>query len=293
MSRNPDRIFDKTHLSIDLAEERQLIHRDYLAHCLRWSHTVKYLLAQHKYKDSIIVDVGCGKEMPLAKMLYVNKMTPQLYVGVDVNKMEVPEMLLGKKIPIRLFAETDFCALTADQISDSRRPDLITCFEVLEHVTPSYCRKMLAHMRSVVEPDGGAVIISTPCFNGSAAGNHINEMTYQALGSLFEDLGFTIEDHYGTFASQTDYKEDLGNDAYHVEDGEHKYTLRGAYEALKDYYDSNLLAILFAPLFPSKSRNCLWRLRPVRKEGEPLLFPELKDVEEPWSQHKDYKELAG
>ena len=34
---------DTTYLSIDNAEERGFLHRDYIAHCLRWSHVVKYL----------------------------------------------------------------------------------------------------------------------------------------------------------------------------------------------------------------------------------------------------------
>lgn len=323
MGRNPDRVFDKTHLSIDQAEERQLIHRDYLAHCLRWSHTIKHLLKNHRYKDATILDVGCGKEMPLAKALYTNKMTPGLYVGVDVNKMDVPEMLKGKKIPVRLWAQTDFCSLEAKDVGmelgpilegdgtpesemDYSRPDLITSFEVLEHVTPAYCRKMLEHMRELVEPNHGAVIISTPCFNGSAAGNHINEMTYEALGALLEDLGFNIESHYGTFASISDYVGELGNDETYVEaiprtspndepaPGNEFYTAKGVFNALREYYDSNLLAILFAPLFPAQSRNCLWHLT-VGKEGDGYerKFPKLVDTPGPFSQHADWKQLAG
>ena len=37
---------DNTHLSIDQAEERGFIHRDYIAHCLRWTHVAKYLHLQ-------------------------------------------------------------------------------------------------------------------------------------------------------------------------------------------------------------------------------------------------------
>ena len=65
MSQNPDRQYDKTHLSIDLAEERGFIHRDYIAHCFRWSHVTKYLMAQAKYKRVLIMDVGCGKDFTL------------------------------------------------------------------------------------------------------------------------------------------------------------------------------------------------------------------------------------
>ena len=306
MARNPDRVFEKTHLSIDLAEERQLIHRDYLAHCLRWSHTIRYLLKGHRYQGAVILDVGCGKEMPLAKALYTNKMSPGLYVGVDVNKMDIPEMLRGKKIPIRLFSETDFCSLTFEDVSeklldkddangpgydDFHGPDLITSFEVLEHVTPAYCRKMLQHMRELMEPTHGAVVVSTPCFNGSAAGNHINEMTYQALGALIEDLGFALEGQYGTFASISDYESMLMEDS--KTDDPDCLTAYDAFKALREYYDTNVLAILFAPLYPQGSRNCLWRMRRTQPEGYARKFPSLMETPGPWSQHSEWKDLAG
>jgi hypothetical protein len=316
MGRNPDRIFDKTHLSLDLAEERQLVHRDYLAHCLRWSHTIRYLLRNHRYQNALILDVGCGREMPLAKALYTNKMSPGLYVGVDVNKMDIPEMLKGKKIPIRLFSETDFCSLTSEDVGeplaiptsdvdgvvvvettkDYVRPDLITSFEVLEHVTPAYCRQMLTHMRDLMEPNQGTVIISTPCWNGSAAGNHINEMSYQALGAMIEDLGFAIEGHYGTFASISDYEdlliEDSGLNSQNPPMPD-VLTAHSAFNLLREYYDTNVLAILFAPLYPQGSRNCLWRMSHDQPADYARKFPPLLEVLGPWSQHANWKDLAG
>ena len=40
-------------------------------------------------------------------------------------------------------------------------------------------------------------------------------MTYEAFGALLEAKGFQIIDHYGTFASQKDYKHELdGNTKY-------------------------------------------------------------------------------
>ena len=54
---------DNTHLSIDQAEERGFIHRDYIAHCLRWTHVAKYLHLKSRYKKASILDIGCGKDM--------------------------------------------------------------------------------------------------------------------------------------------------------------------------------------------------------------------------------------
>ena len=36
---------DNTHLSIDQAEARGFIHRDYIAHCLRWTHVSVFTFA--------------------------------------------------------------------------------------------------------------------------------------------------------------------------------------------------------------------------------------------------------
>ena len=79
------REIDKTHLSCEQAEERGFLHRDYIAHCLRWSHVVKHL--QNKYKTARILDIGCGKETPLIKTLYTMRMTPEMYTGIDMNKL--------------------------------------------------------------------------------------------------------------------------------------------------------------------------------------------------------------
>ena len=63
-----------------IALPRGQIHRDYIAHCLRWS----YVLKQVKIGMNII-DVGCGS-FPLLKALYSNKLKPSLYVGVDIRR---------------------------------------------------------------------------------------------------------------------------------------------------------------------------------------------------------------
>lgn len=326
MSRNLARAIDKTYLSLDSAEERGLVHRDYIAHCFRWSHVTKFLNRGHSYKDAIVLDVGCGKEMPLAKTLYVNKMTPRLYVGVDANKFSVPEMLTGKKIPIRTWAEADFCALDPEDVGYQlervnapdpptprglnengiwedghnegyRLPNIFTCFEVLEHVTPEHCRRMLQHAKEVTSNDCH-FFISTPCWNGDAAGNHINEMTFASLGALIEDLGFDITGVYGTFASISDYKDELSAvTTYDLDSGKLTATtdLRPIFDSLRNYYDTNALSVIFAPLFPAKSRNALWHL--TKKKGDSAaqtrMFPAIEQAPTPWSQHPNWRELAG
>ena len=322
MARNANRLIDKTFLSLDLAEERGLIHRDYIAHCFRWSHVIKFLNQGHKYKEAIMLDVGCGKEMPLAKTMYVNKMTPKSYVGVDMNDFKIPKMLDDKKIPISIWTETDFCELGREDVgvlvgenidvgeltrkqrenylSPEKKlyqlPNIVTCFEVLEHVTPEHCRRMIKHFGEVTAPDCH-YFVSTPCFNGEAAENHINEMTFPALGSLIEELGYRIQGVYGTFASIADYKDQLSSvTTYDMSTGKVLAItdIAPVFAALRNYYDTNALSVIFAPLFPAYSRNCLWHfVRDASLDpGQGRMFSRLEQVSEPGSQHPDWRALG-
>jgi hypothetical protein len=139
----------------------------------------------------------------------------------------------------------------------------------------------------------GTAYISTPCFNGSAAENHINEMTYQALGGLLEDLGFAILEHYGTFASISDYQKQLMDDSGHGSyTAEGVLTAFGAFNELRSYYDTNVLATIFAPLYPQFSRNVLWVLSNSVPEGYVRKFQPLKKAAKPWSSSEQWETLG-
>ena len=245
------REIDKTHLSCEQAEERGFLHRDYIAHCLRWRHVVKHL--QNKYKTARILDIGCGKETPLIKTLYTMRMTPEMYTGIDMNKL--PWKPIHEKISekmcqeFQLLGETDWSLPQPQAIAT---PTLITCFEVLEHVTPEKVLGIINNIKLVSDKDT-ICFISTPCFNGKAAANHINEMTYEFMWDLMREH-FVVEEHWGTFASQRDIEPKIFTNQIEGAYLEHAYT------SLKKYYDSNLLSVLFAPLFPQQSRNCMWKL---------------------------------
>lgn len=242
---------DKTYLSLDQAESRGFIHRDYIAHCLRWTHVLKTLGECKRYAQSRILDVGCGRELPFAKTLYSSRYIPVEYVGVDVGPIEDEAALAvageGKKFPCRLYENTD---LMEDGFLDGEKFEVITCFEVLEHVEPQHMCQMLLKMRRLLT-DGGIAFLSTPCWNErDCADNHVDEIKYQTLGAVLEDLGFTIVSTNGTFASQRDYKHLLTRPQYEL------------FTQLSDYYDSNFLSCVFAPLFPAQSRNVLWKVTP-------------------------------
>lgn len=287
-----DRKIDKTHLSIDTVEQRGFLHRDYIAHCLRWTHVVKTLYTQHRYKTARILDVGCGVEMPLAKLMHSSRLAPTegYYIGVDYNKLSLPEQFKntswkptatgGVAFPAGFKLQTDELELPSGDTVEA--PNTIVSFEVLEHVEPKHCVAMLKMFHELVRADEeqNVVFISTPCWDPDvgAADNHINEMTYQALGALLEDIGFNIEGHWGTFASQRDYKDEMTSEVRHV------------YDRLSSYYDSNYLATIFAPLYPRYSRNCLWQLRAGTVEYQRLFKP-LDEVPGPWSSSPLWQEL--
>ena len=257
---------DNTHLSIDQAEARGFIHRDYIAHCLRWTHVSKYLHLQARYKTARIIDIGCGKDMPLARMLYTSRLAPEKYLGIEYNKMDIPDMFKNSSFKPDLVSGVDFTTVVIEKMMTTF--NYSTCFEVLEHVEPIKAIAILDHLPQFLTEDAVSWF-STPCWDEKvgAAANHVNEMTYEAFGSLLEEMGYKILRHWGTFASIKDYKNELNH-------------LQTTFEKLREYYDSNYLATIFAPLFPHKARNVLWETQYVGKlKLEERLFKPINKLE--------------
>ena len=285
---------DKTYLSIDNAEDRGFIHRDYIAHCLRWSHVVKRLYERKCYQSARILDVGCGRELPFAKTLYSSKLAPAMYYGVDagpINDEDVAKIAKTQKFAHKLWEHCNFLELTPQDVNYQEittdvecdlLPNLVTCFEVLEHVEPKMMMDMLEHMKRLTTPDA-RFFISTPCWNRTdCAANHVNEMLYESLGAAFERHGFVVENVYGTFASIRDYEQLLVDRGLDV-----------VFQMLREYYDTNFLSCIFAPLFPAQSRNCLWELR-KKPEGQGMAhkFPPIEAVQQPWSSSTKWEEMS-
>lgn len=272
MTNRYGREVDKTYLSIDNAEERGFLHRDYIAHCLRWTHFVKCIAKRQAYKDARVLDIGCGKEAPLARLLYSSRMFPRLYVGIDMGNIN--EITLGRYRGNATFRSH---ADAADVASFGPNFDFIVCYEVLEHVEPLHAVKILKRIKNCLASDGTA-FISTPNWNGKAAGNHVNEMRYKVIGRLLEMLGFNVDHRFGTFASQSEIEPQLQPASLEW----------GVYKELKNYYDSNFLACVFAPMFPDYSRNVLWRVTHQADDYEPW-FP-MPD-KEPFSSSEKWEDL--
>lgn len=313
MANERGKSIDNTHLSIDQAEARGFIHRDYIAHCLRWTHVAKYL--QRNYKTARVLDVGCGVDLPLARLLYSSRLIVEDYVGAEYNKSKKfkTEPFHTGKFPLSAYGSVDFASPNHVVIANPpegsklidprvvwyggdneqafhRLANTYVSFEMIEHVEPGHARatmRKIFDMMTACQQDLGenpVAFISTPCWdpNVGAAANHVNEMTYEALGAMFEDLGFQIENAAGTFASQRDYKAQLQADGY----GE-------IYERFSKHYDSNYLATIFAPLYPHLSRNAIWTLRVARPGiAYERKFKPLAEVAGPWTSSANWADLA-
>ena len=233
--------FEISQLQVLEDADRTVIHRDYLAHVFRWQYVVKWLAKGKRYETTRVLDVGCGYDIPLYVCLHANRRIPLHYTGVDVNNIREPQRkyrgdrTLLHHTPIHKVFKGDY--------------DLITCFEMLEHVPNDYARQTLKHCYDISN-DNATMITSTPVFDEKvgAASNHINEMTREEMISAIEDAGWEIEANYGTFASQKDYKKNLTE------------TELDLFNRLNEYYHSDIVATIFDPLYPEYSRNNIWIL---------------------------------
>ena len=301
---------DNTHLSIGTAEDRILVHRDYISHCIRWSHVIKFLLQKHVYKNTRVLDIGCGIDAPLARMMLSNRIAPIEYIGLDYNH--------SSKFNLDMFANTTFKPTTFGSVDFANNnhvwfdnaasgelcmnvkgdnaedyfaiPNLITCFEVLEHIEPEHVIRVLMRVKYIMEKTKEfhgytpTFFMSTPNWNVTdTADNHVNEMKNEALGWLLEEVGFGIVEQFGTFASKRDYA--------HLLQSRYGSEVFSVYDRLNDYFDSNLAAILFAPLFPREARNCFWRLS-LAPEGYERKYAPITDLHEPWTSSDNWRDLA-
>lgn len=305
MANARNKTVDKTYLSIDNAEDRGFIHRDYIAHCTRWSHVIKRLYERKMYETARILDIGCGRELPLAKMLYSSKLSPAMYYGVDVGPIleeEVAKISKTGKFPHKLWDDTNFLELDKSDFGGvgseigAALPNTVTCMEVLEHVEPRMMIDMLEHMKSLTSDDV-RFFISTPCWNMvDCAANHVNEMKYDALGACFERHGFVVEHVYGTFASIRDYEHLLLRwDHQDSTSGCEESDVPRLFDKLREYYDTNFLSCVFAPLFPAQSRNALWELRKLTQyeidRCPTTKFPDISQIPQPWSSSAMWEDM--
>jgi 2-polyprenyl-3-methyl-5-hydroxy-6-metoxy-1,4-benzoquinol methylase len=228
--------------------KRGVIHRDYIAHCLRWN----FILGQIKRGMSII-DVGCGS-IPLLKALYSMKLKPFIYVGVDVRKSCIDELMafktnfpkIGYLTDVRINPLPTLGQLILNR--DALDFDVAVCLEVVEHFENKYVDHVLSEIRKVLVP-GGTLYLSTPNYDHvHQAKHHVYEFTAQELMDHILRY-FRIERMIGTFASQKDIIPVLTDPEKEV------------FDMYKEFWSSDLLSVIFASQHPFESRNILYVCR--------------------------------
>lgn len=250
-AKKEKKIYNKTQLTPQQEFERHIYHRDQFAHYLRWTHILKIAKI-----GQTILDFGCGSGEML-EVFYRNKFRPKQYLGLDIRKQTIDEN--NEKFSKLDFAEFRQCDLCQDELDLGQTFDIITCFEVIEHIGHENADAFLDNIAYHCGPDT-RVYLSTPNYDPKvgAANNHmlgsgpdkeIGEWDHFELQEKLSEY-FDIEAKYGTFASMKDYKEDLTG------------WKKEMFEALKGYYDVTLISNIMAPLVPAEhARNCLWVLK--------------------------------
>lgn len=248
--------YNTTDLSPEKAFERHVFHRDMFAHFLRRS----YILKETQNKEEVICDFGCWK-WNLLEVLYRNRHKCKNYIWIDIRKNTIESAnknfswveranFICEDLVLNTW-NTDFWAIKADKV---------VSFEVLEHVWKSNADKFLENMINCWN-ENATYYISTPNYDKNvwAAWNHTydcwdwkwvieQEFTHDELTELFNKY-FIIENKFGTFASIRDYKELMNEQQLYM------------FDKLREYYDTNLISVLFAPMFPEQSRNTLWVMK--------------------------------
>lgn len=142
-------------------------------------HLARYRFAVQWAPGSDVLDVGCGAGYG-SRILAVGGANKVL--GIDVSEEALA--LAGK---LGHLDNLTFMQADGETLPTSwQRFDLITCFEVLEHVT--FPEKVISQIKGRLDKDGIA-LLSTPnadAFAGGHSGNpfHPSEMTSQAFKEL-------------------------------------------------------------------------------------------------------------
>jgi len=253
------RLSTKEHGDYDTTQLRSAsygfrVHRDYLAHVLRWGWAGRFI-GQTAGKARRVLEPGCGQDLPLFKVMSVmQSYLPDKYVGVDLNSIP---FVAKRKPGTYKWADVRDKFNFVEQWPELHGEygsvfDLAVSFEVIEHMKVEAGDQYLHGIHELLQP-GGRLLLSTPVFNGAKARNHIHEYEVAELYEKITAAGFMVARRYGTFANYRDIKAAVADSS----DAGVKAAWE-TYERLLEFYDHSLLACFLAPLFPDASRNNAW-----------------------------------
>jgi 2-polyprenyl-3-methyl-5-hydroxy-6-metoxy-1,4-benzoquinol methylase len=201
-----------------------------------------------------VLDIGCGQDQMMVRVLCASQNhVPALYVGVDMNKLDKMTEIAWT----RILDQFDFTkrykeTMHAGGTEEGAPFDVITCFEVIEHMPKVQGIKLLDGIRQCLAP-GGVALLSTPVYNEKhMAAAHIHEYRFTELQGVIEGAGLVVDRVVGTFMTSQAAKKAATK--------EHRALLEKLHDT---WYAWEVLACFLAPLYPEQSRNCCWVLRRV------------------------------
>jgi len=129
-------MYNTTQLNPETSFEKHVFHRDQFAHYLRWSHVLK--IAEIGMN---ILDFGCGSGN-IYEVFYRNKFAPKRFLGLDIRKQTIEKNKI--KFPKAEWGDEDLVNMKQNYGNDW---DIITSFEVLEHIGKNNGDKFLQNIR--------------------------------------------------------------------------------------------------------------------------------------------------
>lgn len=230
---------------------------NYYPTMLKYSHFARIYVG--RMMEGTLVDLGCGPEAYMARMLFTNRRHVKHYIGMDYRgarpswcdsgRKEKPNFPFDiVKGDVTKWTDYDQVRNLLQEKDHQEFPDGIVTLEVLEHMPKASGLLFLENIHRLAGPKT-TIFLSTPCYdNVHLAAEHIYEWRWDELKEELEHH-FIIEGNWGTFASQKDLN--------------HHLTLeeREIFRRLEVYYDASVMSTLFAPLYPQYSRNSIWKLR--------------------------------
>lgn len=138
-------------------------------------HIKRYEFATEKLDQTkSVLDVGCG----VGYGSYMMSHKAKEVLGVDISKTAV-------NFANKSYSNTNLSYRMQDIFALNEKYDLITCFEVLEHLEVIQVPDFIFKLKNLLKPDG-CVLLSTPT-NTRMDKNiyHINQIEYQSITNLF------------------------------------------------------------------------------------------------------------
>lgn len=234
------REFDQTFLD---TSNQDIIHRDYIAHAFRWGFCKENFVEHERTR---VLDVGCGPTRPLLAVLFggIGNTLAKSYTGVDLSPVKGT-----KHARSAIYGNTNFLE-EWERILEERGPfDLITNFEVIEHMRKQDGLRLLQAFRRCLAGPDSRILLSTPVYDGKGrAKNHIHEYTIAELDNHIKVAGLRVVKRYGTFMNHHEVKKVATPAQLEV------------YNQLREYFSQEVMANFLAPLYPDHARNNLWVL---------------------------------